>query len=71
MVSLTNGTHLSTACQQPVEPPIVRQPGNGVEVDVDPSPVLVTGTFSTNCLSLHGLIVCPVTFPRTQSSSSR
>jgi hypothetical protein len=63
MVSLTNGTHLSTACQQPVELPIVRQPGNGVQVDVDPSPLLVTGTFSTNCLSLHGLIVCPATSP--------
>jgi hypothetical protein len=24
---------------------------------------LVTGTFSTNCLSLHGLIVCPATSP--------
>ena len=63
MVSLTNGTHLSTACQQPVELPIVRQPGNGVQVDVDPSPLLVTGTFSTNCLSLHGLTACPATSP--------
>jgi hypothetical protein len=62
-VSLTNGTHLSTACQQPVELPIVRRPGNGVQVDVEPSSILVTGTFSTNCLSFHGLTACPATSP--------
>ena len=61
-VFLTNATHL-VVCRQPPLLPLARQPGNGVQVDVDPGPSLVTGTFSKHCLALHGLTACPAVSP--------
>jgi hypothetical protein len=61
-VWLTKGTH-PVECKQPPVLPLVRWPGNGVQVDVDLSSLLVTGSFSAHCLTLRGLSACPPTSP--------
>jgi hypothetical protein len=61
-VFLTKATH-PAVCHQPFRLPLAQQPGNGVEVDVDWSPLLVPTTFPTRCLALHDLTACPATSP--------
>jgi hypothetical protein len=61
-VWLTKSTH-PVECKQPPVLPLVRQPGNAVQVDVDLSPLLVIESFSKHCLDLNGLTACPATSP--------
>ncbi|MGD1012739.1 MAG: hypothetical protein ABR925_09470 [Acidimicrobiales bacterium] len=61
-VFLTTATHL-VLCKQPARLPLVQQPSDGVQIDVDPSPSLVTGKFSNVCLVRPGLVVCPADAP--------